>query len=110
MRTNRDGDARLFPELQPNARGQISWTPSRFWRTYLIRVGIKNGGDGFGSHSFRHGLADQLRVAGYLDDEIEVALGHNQVTVTAGYGQVRQGTVARLSVMIEAVTFPGIDF
>ncbi|GAA0733979.1 site-specific integrase [Sphingomonas japonica] len=109
-RAEKDGDGRLFPELEPNMRGQISWTPSRFWRTYLIRLGIKSGRDGYGSHSFRHGLADQLRTAGYLDDEIEVALGHNQVSVTAGYGQVRQGTVARLSSMIEAVVFAGVSF
>lgn len=109
-RANEDGDRRLFPELQPNRRGQISWTPSRFWRTYLTHIGIKNGKDGYGSHSFRHGLADQLRLAGYLDDEIEVVLGHNQISVTAGYGQVRQGTVRRLSSMIEAITFSGVDF
>lgn len=109
-RALKDGDTRLFPQLLPNNRGQISWVPSRFWRTYLTRIGIKSGGDGYGAHSFRHGLADQLRLAGYLDDEIEVALGHNQVSVTGGYGQIRQGTVARIALMIENVAFDGVDF
>jgi integrase len=100
-----DGNPQLFPELRPNERGQISGTPSRFWRDYLKAIAIKNGRDGFGSHSFRHTMADQLRLAGYLDDEIEVALGHNQKSVTSGYGNIRQGTVERLSKMFEQVSF-----
>lgn len=109
-RAAKDLDGRLFPDLKPDARGQIGTMPSRFWRTYLTRIGIKSGRDGYGSHSFRHGLADQLRIAGYLDDEIEVALGHNQVSVTAGYGQLRQGTVKRIAAMIESMKFDGMDF
>jgi integrase len=101
-----DGGLQLFAGLVPNERGQISWTPSRFWRDYLKKIGIKDGSDGYGAHSFRHTLADRLRLADYLDDEIEVALGHNQKTVTSGYGAVKQGTVARLSRMIETVSFP----
>lgn len=100
----------LFPELKPNARGHIGAKPSRFWRDYLQAIGIKEGRDGFGAHSFRHTLADQLRLADYLDDEIEVALGHNQKTVTSGYGSLKQGTVNRLKIMFESIAFEGIDF
>ena len=103
------GDVRLFPDLERNERGQ-SGKASRFWRDYLRRIGVKSGADGYGSHSFRHGLADQLRLAGYLDDEIEVALGHNQKTVTSGYGKIKQGTIGRLSKMIEQATFEGVSF
>ncbi|WP_082458374.1 tyrosine-type recombinase/integrase [Sphingomonas sp. Leaf10] len=103
---NDKGDARLFPEFDASSRGQIGGIPSRFWRNYLERIGVKEGADGFGSHSFRHGLTDRLRLAGYLDDEIEVALGHNQISVTAGYGTVRQGTVERIAGMLEKVSFP----
>jgi len=103
------GDLKLFPELVVNDREQ-NGRASRFWRTYLQRIGLKQGGDGFGSHSFRHGLADQLRLAGYLDRDIEVVLGHNQSTVTSGYGKLRQGTVAKLSEMIEAAKFEGVSF
>lgn len=99
----------LFPELTRNERGQIA-LPSRFWRTYLSRIGIKEGSDGFGAHSFRHGLADQLRQSGCLDNEVAVAIGHKQKTVTSGYGRVRQGSVARLARMIEGATFEGVDF
>jgi len=99
----------LFAELKRNSRGQLA-LPSRFWRTYLERIGVKSGGDGFGSHSFRHGLADQLRKAGCFDNEIAVAIGHKQTTVTSGYGQTRQGSILKLSEMIEGAVFEGVDF
>lgn len=99
----------LFAGLERNSRGQLA-LPSRFWRTYLERIGVKSGGDGFGSHSFRHGLADQLRKAGCFDNEIAVAIGHKQTTVTSGYGQTRQGSISKLSAMIEEVAFEGVDF
>ncbi len=104
-----DPSAPLFPELERNSRGQLA-LPSRFWRTYLERIGVKSGGDGFGSHSFRHGLADQLRKAGCFDNEIAVAIGHKQTTVTSGYGQTRQGSILKLDTMIEGAIFEGVDF
>lgn len=110
QRAKLGGTGPLFPELKPNARGHIGAAPSRFWRNYLKAIGIKEGRDGLGAHSFRHTLADQLRLADYLDDEIEVALGHNQKTVTSGYGALKQGTVSRLHTMFEAVKFEGVDF
>ena len=104
-----DKHAQLFPELTPNKRGQISATPSRFWREYLTAINLKKGNDGYGSHSFRHTLADELRLADYLDSEIEVALGHNQKTVTSGYGRLSQGTAKRLNEMFNRVEFQGLD-
>ena len=108
-RAEQDGDHRLFPELQKNDRDQ-SGKASRFWRVYLERIGLKEAGDGFGSHSFRHGLTDQLRLAGYFDQDIAVVLGHSQKTVTSGYGKLRQGTIGRLSEIIEEARFEGVDF
>lgn len=109
QRANRTGEFKLFPELFVDDRAQ-NGRASRFWRTYLERIGIKRGGDGFGSHSFRHGLADQLRLAGFFDQDIAVVLGHNQATVTSGYGKLRQGTVAKLSEIIETADFKGVSF
>ncbi|QQV75877.1 tyrosine-type recombinase/integrase [Sphingomonas aliaeris] len=110
-RSATDGNPQLFPELEANKRDQIGAKPSEFWRDYLTAIGIKSGRDGFGVHSFRHTMADRLREeAGLLDDQIEVALGHNQKTVTGGYGRIRQGTVPLLGSMMEGVTFKGVDF
>jgi integrase len=108
-RASINGDQRLFPELEKNNRDQMG-KASRFWRTYLKKIGIKDGGDGLGAHSFRHGLADELRRAGHFDRDIGVVLGHSQKTVTSGYGQLRQGTVQNLSNIIEDVRFEGVKF
>lgn len=108
-KANENPDAALFPELSLNERNQ-NGRASRFWRDYLRRIGLKDGADGFGAHSFRHGLADQLRSAGLFDSHISVLLGHSQRSVTGGYGQLRQSTAAKLNEMIEEAKFPGVDF
>jgi integrase len=107
-RAQLDHNPKLFPELTLNERGQ-NGRASRFWRTYLERIGVKQGSDGFGAHSFRHGLADQLRLAGLYDHDIALVLGHKQSTVTSGYGRLRQGTVARLIEIIESAQFEGVE-
>ncbi|MBB5724387.1 integrase [Sphingomonas endophytica] len=105
------GDSRLFPELVANDRDQLGAEPSAFWRDYLTRIGVKSGADGLGAHSFRHELADRLRVeVGLVDDQIAVALGHDQKSTTAGYGAVRQGTVRFLAPVIVQVRFDGVEF
>jgi integrase len=103
------GAGRLFPELLPNSRGNVGATASRFWRDFLRRIGVKSGSDGYGSHSFRHLLADRLRTAGYLNEEIKVALGHSQKSVTSAYGQLAEGTAKRLGRMIAKIPFEEVD-
>ncbi|MDQ0250817.1 integrase [Sphingomonas kyeonggiensis] len=110
-----DLDAPMFPELEPNARGQISGMASRWWREYLAAIGVKDGdaqgGDGFGAHSFRHTLTDRLRVeAELLDPQIAVCLGHSEKTTTGGYGSIPQGTVKMLKGYMDAVRFDGVTF
>jgi integrase len=101
----------LFPELRPNGRDQIGAQPSRWWRDYLRAIGVKQGRDGFGAHSFRHELADRLREeAELLDNEVAVCLGHSSKTTTGGYGRIRQGTVNMLSNWMEAVRWEGVEF
>jgi integrase len=65
--------------------------------------------DGLGTHSFRHLLADRLRQAGYLNEEIKVVLGHSQKSVTSGYGKEREGTATRLSEMLSKIDFEEVD-
>ena len=106
-----DDDSRLFPELEANNRDQIGAKPSVFWRDYLTRIGIKSARDGLGAHSFRHELADRLRLeVGLVDDQVAVALGHDQKSTTGGYGAVRQGTVKFLAPVMAQVRFDGVEF
>ena len=110
-RSEKDKNPQLFPELEPNDRDQISGRPSRFWRSYLTKIKVKHGGDGFGAHSFRHTLSDRLRDEGkLLDNEIAVALGHSLKSTTGNYGAIAQGTVEVLHDMIELVRFKGVEF
>lgn len=108
-------DAALFPELKPNSRGFISGTPSEWWRDYLADIGVKDatapGGDGFGTHSFRHTLADRFREeAELLDSKIAVVLGHSVKTQTGKYGELPQGTVTMHKAWMDAVRFDGVSF
>lgn len=110
-RAGGDDGAQLFPELKPNNRGQIGAEPSRWWRDYLTAIGVKQGRDGIGAHSFRHELSDRLREeALLLDNEIAVCLGHSVPSTTGGYGKIRQGTVAMLKNWIDDVRWDGVDF
>lgn len=111
QKANGDLTAPLFPELEPNQRGQISGTPSRWWRGYLQAIGVKDGADGQGAHSFRHTLSDRLRSeAELLDNQIAVCLGHSVKSTTGGYGELSQGTVNMLSGWMNAVRFDGVNF
>lgn len=101
----------LFEGIVTNKRGHIGAAPSRFWRQYLTKIGLKQDGDGKGSHSFRHTLTDELRAAGFMDNQFgPLILGHNNASVTAGYGRMPQGTADMLCSMIDGVKFAGVDF
>ena len=107
-----DGNEQLFPEITTyEKRPELGRKPARWWRTYLTKIGIKSGADGIGSHSFRHRLADEMRLAGYLDAEFGLlVMGHSNRLTTSGYGTVPQGTVLRLADMISKAEFKGVDF
>lgn len=111
-RAKHDGNTQLFPELcLRGSRSRLGDRPARFWRDYLKDIGIKNGADGIGAHSFRHTLADRLRNAGFLDAQFgPLILGHSDKSVTGGYGNIQQGTAHMRLAMLEAVKFSDLDF
>lgn len=102
------GEKRLFPEVRPDVRGHISGYPSRWWGRYLISLGIKSDSS-VNFHSFRHGLTDALRRAGFLDTEFKFLMGHTQATTTGRYGVLQEGELKRRKTLIDAVEFPGLD-
>jgi len=111
-RAERDGNRQLFPDLRPGPRQQYGDEPSKWWRGYLDKIGVKaaDGRDGFGSHSFRHTMADQLRAAGHMDAVFgPLVLGHATNTVTGGYGEGKQGTAQVSQSLIESVRFVPIE-
>lgn len=105
QRAKTDGNMQLFPELTPDNRGLLGSGPSKWFRRYLERIGMKEQGgrDGLGAHAFRHTLSDAMRNAGFMDIEFgQLMLGHSNNTITSVYGSVPQGTPERLLFMIEA--------
>jgi integrase len=106
-----DGNPLLFSGLKPDSRGFIGNTPGRFFRGYLGKIGVKDGADGLGPHTFRHTLADEFRMAGFMDAEFgPLILGHSSISVTGRYGRLPEGTLKARNNLIQALKFEGIDF
>ncbi|MDQ6436611.1 hypothetical protein RB623_21385 [Mesorhizobium sp. LHD-90] len=102
------GRARLFPEAQRNARGQMVAEFSREFGRYLTRIGMKMGRS-LSLYSFRHGIADAFRSAGFLDEQFGMLLGHTKHSTTGQYGIMPEGPLMQRVEMINAVAYPGLE-
>lgn len=102
------GHDRLFPKAERNARGQMMADFSRMFSRYLTSLGIKDG-RGYSQYSFRHGAADALRRAGYLDHEFKFLMGHGDTTMTGRYGVMPQGLLEKRAELINAISYPGLS-
>lgn len=107
-RLKQAGQTRLFPEAKRNSRGQMMADFSRMFSRYLSGLGIKNG-RGYSQYSFRHGAADALRRAGYLDHEFKFLMGHGDTSMTGRYGMIPQGLLEKRVELINAIAYPGLD-
>jgi integrase len=100
------GETRLFPTAERDVRGHFGG-PSRFFGRYLARIGVKvDRSTNF--HSFRHGVADAFRRAGYLDEQFGLLLGHTEGTTTGRYGILSQGELLHRKAMIDAIAYPDL--
>jgi integrase len=102
------GHQNLFPEIKADGRGFMSGRPSAFFNGYFAAIGIKEDKT-VNFHSFRHGIADTFRNAGYLDEQFGLLLGHTKATTSGRYGIIPQGILVDRVKMIEAVAFPDLD-
>lgn len=102
------GEKRLFPTLKADARGFVSGRASKFFGTYMRKIGLKDDLT-LNVHSFRHAVADALRRAGYLDEQFGPLLGHTRSTTTGRYGIMQQGPLMERARMIEAIAYPGLS-
>ena len=102
------GSEHLFPEIKPDARGFFSGVPSKFFGGYFRAIGVKSD-NSVNFHSFRHGIADAFRNAGYLDEQFGPLLGHTKATTTGRYGIMAEGALSQRVSMIEAVSYPSVD-
>jgi integrase len=99
---------RLFPAIERDSSGHASSDISRWWGRYMTRIKVK-ADRSINFHSFRHGLADAMRRAGYLDAEFSFLMGHTAATMTGRYGSMPEGMLNKRVEMIGKVAFPGLD-
>ena len=86
----------------------MSGRPSAFFNDYFVAIGMKED-KSVNFHSFRHGIADAFRNAGYLDEQFAMLLGHTKATTSGRYGIMPQGILADRVKMIELIEFPGLN-
>ena len=100
------GKRRVFPEAERNEHGQIAAAFERKFGRYLIKLGMKDG-RGLSLYSFRHGWADAMRRAGFMNDEFGFLMGHQSGdgAQTQHYGQLPQGTIRKRVELIEAASY-----
>lgn len=103
----RQGEKRLFPLAERNERGQMIATFSRDFPRYLTKIGLKEG-RGLSLYSFRHGAADALRRAGFLDEQFGFILGHTSGTMTQRYGTLPQGMLEQRVELVNSISYPGL--
>lgn len=73
-----------------------------------MNLGLKEG-RGLSLYSFRHGVADALRRAGYLDKEFGFILGHAEASMTGRYGNLPQGMLDHRVTLINAIKYPSLS-
>lgn len=100
-------EKRLFPLAERNERGQMIADFSRDFPRYLTKIGLKDG-RGLSLYSFRHGAADALRRAGFLDDQFGFILGHTSGTMTQRYGTLPQGMLDERVKLVNSISYPGL--
>lgn len=98
------GHKQIFPEVEIPKNGQIAPQMGREFGRYLERLGLKSGPE-IVLYSLRHTFVDRARLAGFLDEEIGLVIGHGQATMTGRYGVEQQGTLERRAAIVEAVTY-----
>ncbi|MGP4669364.1 DUF6538 domain-containing protein [Agrobacterium pusense] len=101
------GQKRLFPLAERNERGQMIADFSRDFPRYLTKIGLKEG-RGLSLYSFRHGAADALRRAGFLDEQFGFLLGHTSGTMTQRYGTLPQGMLEQRVELVNAIAYPDL--
>lgn len=105
-RQRKAGERRVFPEAERNARGHIANKFEKKFGTYLGKLGLKDG-RGLTLYSFRHGWADAMRRAGFMNEEFSFLMGHQSGDAgqTTHYGSLPQGTLQKRVELIEALSY-----
>jgi integrase len=107
VQTQETHDARLFPSLVRNGRGEFS-DYSRGFGRYLTKIGLKSDKT-LTFHSFRHTFMDALRRGGIKKYERELLAGHARHDMNDLYGEEVDGTLEERANWIERMNFGEFD-
>lgn len=102
------GEKQIFPEVELPKEGQIAAQFSREFNRYLADIGVKIGKD-IVTYSLRHTFVDRARLAGFMNDEIKIVVGHDKQTQTSAYGVEQEGTLKRRAEIVNAVHYPTLE-
>lgn len=107
------GQSALFHEIplyrNSNRRSDHA---GKWFRRFLVRIGVKEEGGLGGMHRWRHTLTDALRRAGVDDYQIAQVLGHklDVAKMTAHYGREVVMTLKQRHELLAKVEYPSVDF
>lgn len=102
------GEKQVFPEVEIPKEGQIAAQFSREFNRYMTAIGVKTS-KAIVTYSLRHTVTDRLRLAGFMDNEIETIVGHEKRTQTSKYGKRREGTLKLRVELVNAIAYPGLN-
>jgi integrase len=78
--------SQLFPMVRPDYRGRWSGYYTKWFARYRRSIGLDERWKDF--HSFRHGWKSAARAAGIAEELHDAITGHDDGSVSRGYGRV----------------------
>ncbi|WP_421906069.1 DUF6538 domain-containing protein [Mameliella sp.] len=109
-KVRRAGSGGLFPTLTRSTKGQFN-NASRHFSRYLDAIDLPVAEDASKPtfHCLRHSFIDELRRE-HSEQEFRPLVGHEEKTVTRGYGVKETLGLKKRKAIVETATYPGLDF
>lgn len=106
------GQFDLFHRFRRDADGRRSDHAGKWFRRFLVRIGVKVPGSLGGAHRWRHTLTDALRRGGVDDYQIAQVLGHkiDAAKMTGHYGRELSMTLKQKHDLLSKAHYPTVDF
>lgn len=106
------GHPSLFSEIPIDRQGRRAEQASRWFRRFLVKVGVKGVDDLGGAHRWRHTITDALRRADVDDFDIALVLGHtiDVAKMTGDYGREQGFALGKRVELLSKASYPGVDY
>lgn len=106
------GKTSLFHDAKIGRNGRRSESASRWFRRFLIKIGVKGADDLGGMHRWRHTLVDALRRSDVDQYDIAAVTGHriDISRMNGHYGREMDMSLGRRLEKLTKAEYPGVDF